>query len=71
MQTISYERYAAVRDAKGLTDYRVAASAEIVQSTFSDWKTNRSRPKIEKLSKIADALGVPIGDLITETDEET
>ena len=69
MQIVSYDRYAAIRDKKGLTDYRVALSADIVKSTFSDWKSNRSMPKLEKLSRIAKVLDVPIESLMTETDE--
>ena len=53
-----YERYCKLRDAKGLTDYKVAKLAGIGQSTLSDWKKGRSAPKNEKLKKILDVLGV-------------
>lgn len=55
-----YEKYCYLRDAKGLTDAKVAAGAEVTKSTFSDWKSGRSEPKEEKLKKIADFLGVPL-----------
>lgn len=55
-----YEKYVALRDEKGVTDYRVSVETGITQSTFTDWKNKRSNPKIEKLKKIADFFGKPI-----------
>lgn len=60
----SYERYAAIRDMCGLTDYAVAKKAGIGKSTFSDWKIGRSHPKSDKLMKIAAVLDVPFEALI-------
>lgn len=60
----SYERYATIRDSRGLTDYAVAKRAGIGKSTFSDWKKGRSQPKSEKLMKIAEALETTIENLI-------
>lgn len=59
-----YEKYARFRDAKGLTDYAVAKKTGIGLSTFSDWKSGRSKPKVDKLAKIATCLNVPIEELI-------
>ena len=53
---ITYEKYAKIRDKKNLTDGKVAEIAGIGRSTFSDWKSGRSIPKLEKMQKIADAL---------------
>lgn len=55
-----YERYCTIRDSKGLKDSHVAAMANIGKSTFSDWKSGRSVPKQEKLTKIANALDVTL-----------
>ncbi len=55
-----YEKYVELRDEKNVTDYRVADETGITKSTFSDWKSGRSSPKIDKLKKIADYFGVPI-----------
>ena len=33
-------------------------------STFSDWKTGKSKPKIKKLKKIAEYFQIPITELI-------
>ena len=44
-----YERYVELRNQKGVSDYRVAKDTGIPKSTFSDWKSGRSKPKIAKL----------------------
>lgn len=59
-----YTKYAVVRDLKNMTDYAVAQAAGIPASTFSDWKSGRSKPKLEKLTKIAKVLGCSIEALI-------
>ena len=55
-----YGRYVALREKKGVTDYRVAVETGITKSTFSDWKNGRSAPKIEKLALLAKYFDVPI-----------
>lgn len=59
-----YEKYVKLRDEKGLTDYAVAKETGITQSTFSDWKGGRSKPKIEKLLILAKFFGVSIEEFI-------
>ena len=60
-----YEKYVKLRDEKGVTDYKVAVGTGIAKSTFSDWKSGRSEPKLEKLKKIADYFGVDIGYFVS------
>ena len=55
-----YEKYVVLRDEKGVTDYGVAMATGVTKSTFTDWKSGRSNPKIDKLKKIADFFGKPI-----------
>ena len=55
-----YQKYVELRDQKGVTDYRVACETGITKSTFTDWKSGRSEPKLDKLQKIADYFGVGI-----------
>jgi transcriptional regulator with XRE-family HTH domain len=55
-----YKRYAELRDKKGVTDYKVSKETGISKSSFSEWKSGRSKPKAEKLKKIADYFGVTI-----------
>lgn len=59
-----YEKYKALRDKKGVTDYRVSVETGITKSTFTDWKNGRSTPKIEKLKILADYFGVKIEDFL-------
>ncbi len=42
------------------TAKKVSDATGIATSTFTDWKKGRYRPKIDKLQKIADFLGVPV-----------
>ena len=55
-----YEKYVALRNKKGITDYRVAMDTGITKSTFTDWRNGRSNPKIDKLKILADYFGVSI-----------
>ena len=53
-----YEIYCKLRDAMGVKDADVVKATGITKSTFSDWKSGRSKPKDEKIQKIADFFGV-------------
>lgn len=55
-----YEKYVSLRDKKGVTDYRVSVDTGITKSTFTDWKTGRSKPKVDKLQILADYFEVPV-----------
>jgi len=60
-----YEIYCKLRNEKGLKDADVVKETGITKSTFSDWKNGRSKPKTEKLQKIADLFGVSLHYLTT------
>ena len=53
-----FDRYLEVITEKGLKSVDVANGAHVPASTFSDWKKGKSKPKSEKMKKIADFLGV-------------
>ena len=55
-----YEKYVKLRDKNNLTDYAVAVGSGVTKSTFTDWKNGRSEPKLDKLVKIAEFLGVTL-----------
>ena len=55
-----YKKYVEIRDSRNLTDYRVSEDTGITKSTFSDWKSGRSKPKMEKLKILAHYFGVSI-----------
>lgn len=66
-----YSIYCKLRDAQNLRDSDVSKATGITKSTFSDWKRGRSKPKQDKLQKIADYFGVTIDYLMTGESEQT
>ena len=56
-----YNRYEELLKKTGKTSYQVSKDTGIAQSTLSDWKSGRSKPKIEKLKILADYFGVDVG----------
>lgn len=65
-----YKKYVALRDEKGVTDYRVAMETGVTKSTFTDWKSGRSVPKLDKLLAIAKYFGVPVEYFADEKKED-
>lgn len=61
-----YTKYATLRDAKGISDYKVSQDTGVLVSTLSDWKAGRYSPKIDKIKKIADYFEVPIEYFLEE-----
>ena len=55
---ITYEKYAEFRNLKGLKDSDICRMTGIPQSTFSEWKNGKYTPKYDKMSKIAEAVGM-------------
>lgn len=55
-----YQKYAKLRDERGITDYRVCKDTGIPATTLYDWKRGVSKPKTEKLKILADYFGVTI-----------
>lgn len=49
----------------------VASATGIPASTFSDWKKGKSKPKSEKLQKLANYFGVPISYFLELGQEDT
>ena len=54
---MTYEEYAALRDAKGLKDVDVSKLTGIIPATFSSWKHGKYTPKHDKIMKILDVVG--------------
>lgn len=61
-----YAKYAKRRDELNLTDFKVATETGIAPSSISDWKSGRSKPKLDKLAKIAKVLDVPLEFFLEE-----
>lgn len=64
-----YEIYCKLRDKRGVKDADVVKETGITKSTFSDWKNGRSKPKNDKLQKIADYFEVSLQYLTTGSDK--
>lgn len=62
-----YINFKTIIDKKGITAYKVSKDTGIPYSTLSDWKLGKSKPKYDKLLKIASYLEVSIDDLIKES----
>lgn len=65
-----YEIYCELRDSKGFKDSDIVKATGITKSTFSDWKSGRSKPKNDKLQRIADFFGVSVDYLMTGEEKE-
>lgn len=61
-----YGKYCELRDKNKMTDYQVAMKTGITKSTFTDWKTGRSKPGVEKLYALAQLFKVPIEYFLEE-----
>lgn len=55
-----YQKFEQLVKARGITTYRVAKDIGLAPTVFSDWKSGKSNPKVDKLKKIADYFGVTI-----------
>ncbi len=55
-----YDKFLNLLTQKKVTPYRVSKETGISESTFSDWKHNKSKPKVDKLQKLADYFGVDV-----------
>ena len=62
-----YAIYAKLRDEKGIRDIDVARATDIPPSTFTEWKKGTYQPKVDKLLKIANFLGVSVETFIKVT----
>lgn len=63
---MNYERYAEIRDSRGLTDYQVSKETGVSTATLSEWKSGKYKPKVDKLLKIADLFGISVEQFIRE-----
>ena len=66
----SYEKYVALKESRHLTDFRVSQKSGVPRSTFSDWKSGRSSPKLQKIAKLAAFFQVPIEALLDDAEQE-
>jgi transcriptional regulator with XRE-family HTH domain len=60
-----------LREARGLTQQALAERIDLGQFTYSRYETGRRSPPISVLSRVAEALGVPLAALFEEPDESS
>ena len=56
----NYQKYRKMADARGVTDYQVSKEIDIHNVVFSEWKSGKSQPKVDKLLKLAEYFGVTV-----------
>lgn len=61
-----YKVFEQILHDRGLTSYRVSIDTGIPQATFSRWKHSVATPKLNKLKKISEYLGVTLEELTKE-----
>ena len=61
-----YEKFVELLEKTNKTTYQVSKDTGIPQNVFSNWKTGRSRPKVDKLKFLADYFGVLIEYFLEE-----
>ena len=58
----SYSRFEKILSEKGITPYRVATDLKFSPMLLSDWKNDKSKPKLDTMILIANYLNVPVTD---------
>ena len=61
-----YQKFEQLVKDRGITAYRVAKDLGLAPTVFSDWKSGKSKPKVDKLKKIAGYFGVTIEYFLEE-----
>ena len=62
-----YEKLQKLMNEKNVRAVDISRATNIATSSFSDWKSGRSKPKLDKLQILADYFDVPVSYF---TDEE-
>ena len=58
----SYSRFEEILKEKSITPYRVATDLKFSPMLLSDWKNDKSKPKLDTMILIANYLNVPVTD---------
>lgn len=61
-----YKKYEELLKQTGKTSYQVSKDTGIAQSVLSEWKSGRSKPKVDKLQKLAAYFGVTVNYFLQE-----
>lgn len=55
-----YETFNKLLEERNLTAYQVSKATGLSQTLFSDWKSGKYTPKVDKLMKLAEFFEVPL-----------
>lgn len=55
-----YGKFEKLCEEKGVSVHRVAKETGVAYSCLTDWKAGRSKPKVDKLIKLAKYFGVAL-----------
>lgn len=55
-----YKKFECLLVERNITPYKVSKTTGISTATLSDWKSGRSKPKVDKLKILAKYFDVPI-----------
>lgn len=55
-----YSKFEELLEKNGITAYRVAKDTGLSPTLFSDWKSGKSKPKVDKILIIANYFGVSV-----------
>ena len=56
----SYARFEEITSQKGITPYRIATDLNFSPMLLSDWKNDKSKPKLDTMILIANYLNVEV-----------
>ena len=62
-----YQTFNKLCKGHNVTPSKVARETSLSQGTFTAWKQDKSKPKIENLCKIANYFGVPVTMFLDES----
>ena len=60
----SYLKFEKILGKKGITSYRVAKDLGISPMLLSDWKMDKSKPKLDTMVAIANYLNVSVTEFV-------
>lgn len=60
----SYLKFEKILEKKGITSYRVASDLGISPMILSDWKRDKSKPKLDTMVAIANYLNVSVTEFV-------
>ena len=66
----SYSRFEEILKEKSIKPYRVATDLNFSPMLLSDWKNDKSKPKLDTMILIANYLNVPVTDFSDLESEE-